>query len=257
MLFDLQGKRRRVVQVVYAVLAALFFISFVGFGIGSDVSGGIFDAIGIGGGDSSSSSPAYDEEIDQQEQKLAKDPKDTRALEELARLHFLAGQSSLEQDQSGQPIVTDDAKVQFDESAQAWEKYLKLESNPDPNAAGLAVQSYVYLNDAEGAATTQEIVAEDRPSEGAYSNLAFYLYAAADFDAADAAAAKAVAEADGSQKKVVKRQLDQIAEQARKQQKAIEKAQKSAQKNAPEGQNPLQSPLGGTGGLSPTAPTSP
>ena len=39
MLFDLQGKRRKVVQVVYAVLAALFFISFVGFGSLSVLSG--------------------------------------------------------------------------------------------------------------------------------------------------------------------------------------------------------------------------
>lgn len=258
MLFDLQGKRRRVIQVVYAVLAALFFISFVGFGIGSDVSGGIFDAIGLGGGDSATSSPQYDEDIDEQEQKLAKDPKDTQALEELTRLHFLAGQNALEQDESGQPIVTDDAKLQFDESASAWEKYLKIESKPDPNAAGLAVQSYVFLNDAAGAAKTQEIVAEDRPSEGAYSNLAYYLYFAGDFEGGDAAAAKAVAEADGTQKNTIRRQLEQIAKQTRKQQKALEKAQKSAQKNAPEGQNPLQAPLGGgTGGLGGTAPTSP
>ena len=50
MLFDLKtGKRRRVVQVVFGFLAFIFFISFVGFGIGSDVSGGLFDAIGLGG----------------------------------------------------------------------------------------------------------------------------------------------------------------------------------------------------------------
>ncbi len=35
MLFDLRGKRRRLVQVVYATLAALFLIGFVGFSIGS------------------------------------------------------------------------------------------------------------------------------------------------------------------------------------------------------------------------------
>ena len=255
MLFDLQGKRRRVVQVVYAVLAALFFISFVGFGIGSDVSGGIFDALGVGGDGSSSSSPQYEEDIEEQEKKVDKDPKDTQALEELTRLHFLAVQSLLETDEAGNPVITDDANVEFDESAQAWEKYLKIENDPDPNTAGLAVNSYVYLNDAEGAARTQEIIAEDRPSQGSYSNLAYYLYFAGDFGAGDAAAAKAVAEADPSQKKTVERQLEQIAEQTKKQQKALEKAQK----NAPKGENPLQAPLGGgTGGLgSSTAPTTP
>ena len=55
MIFDLKsGKRRRVVQIVFGFLAFVFFISFVGFGIGSDVSGGIFDAIGLGGNDTSS-----------------------------------------------------------------------------------------------------------------------------------------------------------------------------------------------------------
>ena len=50
MIFDLKsGKRRRVVQVVFGVLAFIFFISFVGFGIGSGSAGGIFDALGIGG----------------------------------------------------------------------------------------------------------------------------------------------------------------------------------------------------------------
>ena len=63
MIFDLKsGKRRRVVQVVFGFLAFIFFISFVGFGIGSDVTGGIFDALGIGGG-SSSSDPQYEQQI--------------------------------------------------------------------------------------------------------------------------------------------------------------------------------------------------
>ncbi len=255
MLFDLQGKRRRVVQVVYAVLAALFLISFVGFGIGSNATGGIFDALGIGGGDSGSSNPQYQSQIDAQEAKLATNAKDERALQDLARLHFLAGQSALETDQSGQPTVTDEAKTQFDQSVKAWERYLKQQKKkPDANLAGLVVQSYVYLNDAEGAAATQQIVADARPSQGAYANLALYLYAGGEFGAGDAAAKKAVAEADSSQRKSLKRQLDQIAKQAHKQQKAIEKAAK----NAPQGQNPLQNPLSGGSGIgAPAAPTTP
>ena len=44
MLFDLQGKRRRVVQVMYLGLAILMGGGLVFFGIGGDVSGGLFDA---------------------------------------------------------------------------------------------------------------------------------------------------------------------------------------------------------------------
>ncbi|MGH2994363.1 MAG: tetratricopeptide repeat protein [Solirubrobacterales bacterium] len=256
MLFDLRGKRRRFIQVVYALLAALFLISFVGFGIGSDVSGGIFDALGVGGSDSSSSNPQYESQIESAEQRLAQDPKDEDALVELARVHFLAGQNALEADeQTGQPVVTDESRLQFDESVSAWERYLKLESkNPDANAAGLVVQGYVLLNDAEGAAETQRIVAEARPSQGAYSNLAFYLYAAGDLEGGDEAAQRAVAEAEGSQRAGVEKQLARIRRAAEKQEEQLKKQAK----NAPEGANPLQSPLGGgLGGSSPAPQPAP
>jgi hypothetical protein len=251
MLFDLRGKRRRLIQVVYAVLAALFLISFVGFGIGSDVSGGIFDALGVGGGDSSSSNPQYEEEIEEAEQRLQQDPKDERALLTLAETHYLAGQSALEADETtGQPVITDEARVQLDESVSAWERYLKQTKQPTANVAALVVQAYVLLNDARGAAEAQRIVAEDRPSQGAYSNLALYLYASGDFEGGDEAAAKAVAEADPSQRKTVQRQLDRIAESARR----FEQKQEKAAEKAPQGQNPLQAPLGGGGLGAPTAP---
>ncbi len=47
-LFDLRGKRRRLVQVVYSLLAAIFLIGFVflGIGVGSAL-GSIFDLFGL------------------------------------------------------------------------------------------------------------------------------------------------------------------------------------------------------------------
>src|ERR687892_2445330 len=105
MLFDLRGKRRRFIQVVYALLAALFLVGFVGFGVGSESgAGGIFDALGIGGGDTSSSNPQYDEDIEEAEQQLEQDPKDEQALQQLAQTHYLAGQAALETDETtGEP----------------------------------------------------------------------------------------------------------------------------------------------------------
>jgi|SRR5918995_3262312 hypothetical protein len=254
MLFDLRGKRRRMIQVVYAVLAALFLISFVGFGIGSDVSGGIFDALGVGGGDTSSSNPAYEEDIDEAEQRLQQDPKDERALLQLAETRYLSGQNELETDpETGQPQVTDEARVQFDESQSAWERYLKVTKRPSPEVASLVVQAYVLLNDAQGAAKAQTIVAEDQPSQGTYANLAFYLYAAGDIEGGDEAAQQAVAAAEGSQKETVRKQLARIAERAKK----LEKQQRKQAEKAPEGQNPLEGPLGGLGGAQPAPQPAP
>src|SRR3954453_2776962 len=62
MLFDVRGRRKRVIQVVYVGLAILFGASLVLFGTGSGVNGGLFDAItGGGGGGSSGFSKAYDD----------------------------------------------------------------------------------------------------------------------------------------------------------------------------------------------------
>ena len=268
MLFDLRsGKRRRVVQVVFGGLAFLFFISFIGFGIGSDATGGIFDAIGLGGSNSTGN-PQFDEEVDDAEAAVAENPKDEKALLDLAEVRYQAGQLELEQDpDTGQPVVTEEARTNFEASLDAWEDYLKLDpQKPDPGVASFASQAYVQLGDAEGAAEAQRIVAEDNPSAGTYGNLAFYLYADGKFDEGDAAAAKAVSLADSSQKASIKKQLSQVADQAQKlQQQAEEQAQQAQQQagggGAPApGGAPIEDPfgsLGGTGGVGGAPPPAP
>ena len=58
MLFDLRGRRRRLVQVTYLMLALLMGGGLVLFGIGGDVSGGLFDAFtGDGGGGAATRRP--------------------------------------------------------------------------------------------------------------------------------------------------------------------------------------------------------
>jgi hypothetical protein len=91
MLFDLQGKRKRFVQVIYAGLAILIGGGLVFFGIGGAGNGGLLDAVGIGGGNTSSSSN-YDDQIDKANETLQGNPKDERALLALARYQFLKGQ---------------------------------------------------------------------------------------------------------------------------------------------------------------------
>ena len=56
MLFDLKGKRKRLVQVVYVGLAILFGGGLVLFGVGGNVSGGLIDAFSGGGGGSANTS---------------------------------------------------------------------------------------------------------------------------------------------------------------------------------------------------------
>src|SRR5215212_3666721 len=89
-LFDLRGKRRHVVQVSFALLALLFLVGFLGFGIGvGGGPGGIFDALGISNSSSTGSGTAqFQDSIDAAQAKLAKDPNDTQALLKLAENEY-------------------------------------------------------------------------------------------------------------------------------------------------------------------------
>src|SRR3954447_14963505 len=88
MLFDLQGKRRRVVQGTYLVLAILLGGGLVLFGVGSgSVSGGLFDAITGKDSNSSSNSSAVNNRVKRDEQPLKLSPKNQAALTDLVRAH--------------------------------------------------------------------------------------------------------------------------------------------------------------------------
>ena len=252
MLFDLRGKRKRVVQVAYTLLAAIFLIGFVGFSIGSgNAPGGLLDAIGLGGsgGSSGSLSSQFDDQINAANAQLAKHPNDPTALVRLAKYEYFKGKQGVTQDQTtGQVAVSQDAHTELGHSADAWEKYLKVsKGKPDAGTAAYMVQVYYLLNDASGAAQAQRLVAEKTPSAGSYGQLAFYLYAAFDIPGGDAAAKKAESLAPKTQRKQISSQLGAIRKQAVK----IKKQQAKAQKNAPPattpGANPLQNPFGGVG----------
>jgi hypothetical protein len=81
-LFDLKGRRRRVVQGTYLLLAILMGGGLVLFGIGGDVSGGLVDALQ---GQSGSSNSIVEDRIEENEDKVEADPKNAAALKELAR----------------------------------------------------------------------------------------------------------------------------------------------------------------------------
>jgi hypothetical protein len=251
-LFDLRGKRRRVVQVSYAALAVLFLVGFVGFSIGTGNSpGGLFDALGLSGNSSSggSLSSAYDAQIGNANQQLAKNPKNTDALAKLALNEYLKGKQGVTQDPTtGQPTVSSDAHTELGKSADAWTKYLGLNrGKPDASTAAQVVNAFLFLGDASGAAKTQEIVAADQPSQNSYGNLAIFQYSAGDIPAGDAAAKKALSLAPKSLRKQVSQQLDQIRKQAVQTKKQQAKAQKNGPSPTTPGANPLQNPLGGVG----------
>ena len=250
MLFDLRGKRRRLVQVTFATLALLFLVGFLGFGIGvGGGPGGIFDALGISNSDGGgSATDQINSEIDAANAKLAKNPNDTKALLKLAQNEFLLAKTGVQTDpNTGAPVsVSNDAHTDLGDAADAWEKYLKVnKGKPDVTVAFDMINVYVLLQDADGAAQAQRLVAEDQPSVNSYGQLALFEYAGGDIEAGDAASDKALSFASKTEAKGIKPQLAQARKQGIKLQEAQEKAKKQAGENATKpGSNPLQNPFG-------------
>jgi hypothetical protein len=204
MLFDLRGRRRRAVQATYLTLAVLMGGGLVLFGIGGDVSGGLFDAFSDRSG--GSSSDQLEERIDRREERLAASPQNEAALKALVRdYHALAGA----QLPSGSVEYPDEAKDELRQAGEYWQRYLNAEDGkPDPSLARLAVTIYDQnaLNEPKEAAGAMRIVAEDANDFQSYLALVQRAAAANDTRTADLAAQKAVDLAPERLKKQVKQQ---------------------------------------------------
>jgi hypothetical protein len=203
MLFDLKGKRRRTVQVTYVALAFLMAVGLIGAGVGSGVSGGIFDLFS-GGGGSSTADKTVEKKIDRAEKALRLNPKDDAALASLVRAHYQLASIDTNQ-RTGQ--FGKDGKKELRKADVSWQRYLDNEpKKPDDSLAGLMVNAYspIGLNDASKAAGAAEVVATVRDDAQAWLQLVQYAYAAGQTRKGDLAAKKALEKAPKGQKKLVK-----------------------------------------------------
>ena len=210
MLFDLRGKRRRAVQVTYAGLALLMGVGLVGAGIGSDVSGGVFDIFtGNDGGDVSDANKETTKRVEAAEKKLVANPKDTVALAQVIRGRYALAASDADRETGA---FGDDGKKELEKASVAWEKYLAAEPEKvDTGLASLMLQAYSpsALNKPDKATETAEILAEDRNDSASYIQLVQYAALAGQTRKADLAGEKAIELAPKEQLKTVKELVKQ------------------------------------------------
>jgi hypothetical protein len=210
MLFDLRGRRRRVVQATYLMLALLLGGGLVLFGIGGDVSGGLFNAFedSGGGGDATE---AVEEQIDRQERRLAQNPQNAAVLAALTRSYYNLAAAQIP---SG-GTFTDEAKADLRRAASYWDRYREAVERPDPSLAGLAVQMFdpTALNQPRRAMGAALIVAERTNDPNAYLRVVQYATAAGDERTADLAGQKAVELAPQDQRQAVRQQLKAFEQQ--------------------------------------------
>ena len=208
MLFDLRGRRRRLVQATYLSLAVLMGGGLVLFGIGGDVSGGLFNAFeGDGGGGDANA--ALEERIDRQEQRLQANPANVAVLQSLVRDNY---QLATSQQASGATEFPEDARDDLQRAANYWQRYLEAAENPTEATALYALRVYDVgaLNQPNQAQRAATIIAEAQNNFSAYLQLVAYASLAGDNRTADLAAQKAVDLAPKNQRKQVKQQAEAL-----------------------------------------------
>ncbi len=217
MLFDLRGRgRRRTVQAIYLSLAILMGGGLVLFGIGSDQSGGLFDAFSGENAGGSSATESLDKQIEARLAETRANPSDPEAWAELAIARFRrAAVDGTQQDGT----YTEDGKRRLRLAADAWERHLALDpEQPNARAANLMVQAYGAngLNELDKAVQAKQIVigAEEEPSSNLYAQLAVLAYQAGDTRTGDLAATRAIDLAPKDQRAQLRTALDQLKKQA-------------------------------------------
>ncbi len=257
MVFDIRGKRRHVVKVVYAILAILMAASLF-LVLGPVNVGELVGSSGSG----SDLAQEYEKKAERIETELAKNPGDEALLLSLTRNQLNAAQQHLA---SGDESEISVGLQQYQLASNSWSEYLNATSEPNPATAqqmAPALFNLAFTENASGfdsniksAVEAQEIAAKKRPTLNSLSQLGFYTLYTFDYGKAAAVNAKAGKLANT---KFEREQLDnqfetekKSAEGAEKQLAEIEKAAKEASKNGG-GANPesLENPggfLGGTG----------
>lgn len=195
MLFDLRGRgRRRTVQAIYLSLAILMGGGLVLFGIGSDQSGGIVDAVVGDGSGGDSATKTLDNRIKSALAKTQATPTEPALWADLARLRYQrAGIDGIKQDGT----YTTKGKNRLRLATDAWEEHLALDpKQPNVRVARLMVQAYSQsaLNEPANAVKAMQLVtaAEDPPSSNLYQQLAQLAYLAGETRTGDLAAERAV-----------------------------------------------------------------
>jgi hypothetical protein len=205
MLFDLRGRRRRAVQATYLTLAVLMGGGLVLFGIGGDVSGGLFDAFSDRSG--GSASEQLEDRIDRFEERLDANPRNEAALKALVRDYHALATAQLP---TGAVEYPEEARDELRQADQYWQRYLEVEDGEvDASLARLALTVYDQgaLNEPEEALAAMRVVAEAGNDYESYLALVQRAAAAGDERTADLAGQKAVELAPKRLKKQVRQQV--------------------------------------------------
>lgn len=263
MVFDIRGRRKHVVKVVYAILAVLMAASL--FLVVGPVN--IGNLLGTSGSSSGNNAKPYEEQAEKVERELKKNPENPELLQQLTRAQIKAGNYSIGVNSSGEQELTVAAVQHWQKASESWSKYLKASQEAEPSLAQLMSTTLFTLasnasrstsealSNVAAAAEAQQIYAEKKPSLNSLSTLAFYAAFAQDYKTSEQAGKEAVKLANTKfERENLENKLEQVTKQAHKFGKQVKEAEKEANKKKKSGEapeslestpNPFGSSLGG------------
>jgi hypothetical protein len=254
MVFDLRGRRRHVVKVVYAILAVLMGASL--FMVTGTINVGSLFGSGSSGESAASS---FEKQAEHIEVKLVKTPADEDLLANLTRARINAANSMITNGEGESQDGTEEIKQQLALASESWSKYVDAASEP---SAGLAIQvapalftlaqnsstGAEALESVKAATEAEQIVAEKRNDLNSWSTLAFYALFTQNYKLAEEAKAEAIKLANTKfERESFENQYDEYEKNAKEfgKQLKIEKASKASQGAA--GKESLENPIPGFG----------
>jgi hypothetical protein len=260
MLFDIRGRRKNVVKVVYGILAVMMGASLF-LVVGPVNIGSMLNTTN----EVNRSADVADEQVERTEHRLRKDPENEDILLSLTRARINAGRAHSEIDPTTrQSTVTPQARTEYEKATEAWDRYLKA-AKGEPNAPLAQQISGTWILLAENprggieesfeslgkAVDAQRVYSEVRPTLNSVATLSLLQLISGQFAAGEKTGKRAEAmAASKTQKKEVSKQLAAAKKQGEKNQK-IKKEPAKAEKG--KGKEALENPLGGLGGE--TSPT--
>lgn len=252
MVFDVRGRRKHVVRVVYAILAVLMgaslFLVVGPFNLSSLVGGA---------GGVSSAGKIDQEQVQRIEERLRREPKSEALLLSLTRAHIVAaGALSETNPETGLPVPTAEAVREYSGALETWSSYLKQADKPNPSTAHAVAETYIKMAEVSGsveeanlnigkAAKTQRIAAEAQPTLGSLSLLATYEYFSGNYAQGDKAAAEATEKTTKTEAKEVTKKLAATRARAKAYEKEVREFKKAEKEK---GKEALKNPFGGLGG---------
>ncbi len=252
MVFDIRGRRRHVVKVVYAILALLMVASLF-LVTGAINLNSLFGTASTG----ESAAQVAEKQAVAIEERIKKEPaKEEVLLSNLTRARVAVANSLISEGVSSQTGV-EEVRTQLSKASEDWSNYLAAAKEPSAGTAALVAPAMFQLaeiststnqslENVKVAAEAQTMVAEQRPSLGTWSNAAIYTLFTLDFKKAEERKEKATELATSKfERESFENKYEEVEKNAKEFGKEVklEEVNKKSQQSETSGKEALSNPL--------------